>query len=186
MSWPCSTASTVPPRSGRVCASRSAPVGPKRAKVVYWSPRDTHGTGRPLCEIRRGPAAHRGDAFSIRCAKCCNLDRSHHLEDRRTRKGWGTRDSDRLCNLVLSTWQRGRESASHEVHASKGCGGAGWGCPFLIVARSAAHARLPAHGGMTSTTRIRVGSTSTTRFCATVYLMPLASGALASASSGRK
>jgi hypothetical protein len=39
---------------------------------------------------------------------------------------------------------------------------------------------------ITSTTRMVVGSTSTTRFCATVYLMALASGAVASALSGRK
>ena len=42
------------------------------------------------------------------------------------------------------------------------------------------------YGGMTSTTRIVVGSTSTTRFCATVYLVALASGAVASARSGKK
>jgi hypothetical protein len=42
------------------------------------------------------------------------------------------------------------------------------------------------YGGITSTTRIVVGSTSTTRFCATVYLIPLASGAVASALSGKK
>src|SRR5262252_566562 len=40
--------------------------------------------------------------------------------------------------------------------------------------------------GMTSTIRIVVGSTNTTRFCATVYLTPFASGAVASTLSGKK
>jgi len=39
---------------------------------------------------------------------------------------------------------------------------------------------------MTSTARIVVGSTNTTRFSATVYLTPFASGAVASALSGKK
>src|SRR5450755_3463342 len=63
----------------------------------------------------------------------------------------------------------------------------------LLIQRSPKLQFVDTHGitfaqfcGITATTRMVVGSTSTTRFCATVYLMALASGAVASAPSGRK